>query len=189
MSLATTVWWCGISSLRPRTSEGKAYRIFRLLNLALCYNESGCNEWTWRRLWLNKTFSCQVCAPRALSQPPTTCWAMVRGTVLEGPLDRRWYGGWYCPQHGEVGIQETCERLFDEGRTLRAMTKGLRARLGWGRRAGAFFSLWHKLANIHLDPDRADMLVWRWINGGLYSSNSAYTAFFTGNNDAPLPTT
>ncbi|XP_071677125.1 uncharacterized protein [Lolium perenne] len=33
-----------------------------------------------------------------------------------------------------------------------------------------FFLLWHRLANIVLNPEREDMLVWRWSRDGQYSS-------------------
>jgi hypothetical protein len=49
-----------------------------------------------------------------------------------------------------------------------------------------FFLLWHRLANIVLNPDREDVFVWRWSGDGQYSSNSAYEAFFAGAVKAPV---
>jgi hypothetical protein len=41
-----------------------------------------------------------------------------------------------------------------------------------------FFLLRHILATITLDPDREDVLVWRWSGDGCYSCKSTYEAFF-----------
>jgi hypothetical protein len=51
--------------------------------------------------------------------------------------------------------------------------------LDLGEAAVPEFSFWHRLANIHLNPDREVAPVWRWMRDGLYSSKSAYVAFFS----------
>ncbi|KAK1564018.1 hypothetical protein QYE76_017985 [Lolium multiflorum] len=43
-----------------------------------------------------------------------------------------------------------------------------------------FFLLWQRLANIQLDPEREDVLLWRWSTDDIYSAKLAYEAFFAG---------
>jgi hypothetical protein len=43
-----------------------------------------------------------------------------------------------------------------------------------------FFILWQILAMVQLSPDREDALLWSWSADGVYSSKSAYSAFFAG---------
>jgi hypothetical protein len=43
-----------------------------------------------------------------------------------------------------------------------------------------FFILWQILAEVRLSPERGDELLWAWSADGVYSSKSAYSAFFVG---------
>jgi hypothetical protein len=43
-----------------------------------------------------------------------------------------------------------------------------------------FFILWQVLVVVQLAPDREDSLRWCWTSDGVYSSKSAYGAFFGG---------
>jgi hypothetical protein len=43
-----------------------------------------------------------------------------------------------------------------------------------------FLILWQVLPVVQLAPDREDALLWSWSGDGVYSSKSAYNAFFAG---------
>jgi hypothetical protein len=43
-----------------------------------------------------------------------------------------------------------------------------------------FFILWQILAKVRLSPEREAELLWAWSADGVYSSKSAYNAFFVG---------
>jgi hypothetical protein len=47
-----------------------------------------------------------------------------------------------------------------------------------------FFILWQIIVAVQLSPDQEDMLWWRWSEDGVYSSKSAYKAFFAGRTQA-----
>jgi hypothetical protein len=47
-----------------------------------------------------------------------------------------------------------------------------------------FFILWQVFVVVQLSPDREDVLLWSWSADGVYSSKSAYRAFFVGRSRA-----
>jgi hypothetical protein len=47
-----------------------------------------------------------------------------------------------------------------------------------------FFIRWQFFVVVQLSPDREDVLLWSWSADGVYSSKSAYRAFFVGRSRA-----
>ena len=48
-----------------------------------------------------------------------------------------------------------------------------------------YLRLWEMVENVQLQPNVPDRVIWKWTSGGVYSSSSAYQAFFLGRTVMP----
>lgn len=178
------VAWDRVAS--PKRVGGLGIPNLRLLNLALrC-------RWAWLqradpgRVWAE--FDIQL--PRLCRALFTTATCV---TVGDGETARFWSDQWL---EGHT-VEEIAPKVVSMVSARTIKTRSVKEALTgqWLRDCGPdmgegalveFFALWHRLGRIVLDPDRGDVVSWRWTSDGLYSSKSAYEAFFSGLVRAPL---